>query len=180
MAGPIRRVVAAIDPRPAASDVDALHLAPPADPVREALVRKILGTAAAGAATLGAELHAVHAWAAPGEELLRGETFLSADQVRDYVAAAREARRAAFDRAIDDAGLDIPAARRHLEKGPGEDVILGQAAGAGPALVVIGTVARGGLGALLGSTAEAVARHAPCSVLVVRPDADDAPTAGGA
>jgi nucleotide-binding universal stress UspA family protein len=173
---PIRRVLAAVDPRPRADDVDLFHLAPPADPTREMLVRRILELASTVAAALGAELHVAHAWSAPGEEMLRGEPFLSPEQVLEYVEAAGRARLAAFERALAEAGLDLPADRRHVVKGPAEDVILERVEAIGASLAVIGTVARGGLEALLGGTAEAVLRRGRCSLLTVNPaERADAP-----
>ncbi len=51
---------------------------------------------------------------------------------------------------------------------PGEEIV-GAAKTWGADLIVIGSHGRGGLGrVLLGSVAEAVMRHAPCPVLVVR------------
>ncbi|GIW88347.1 MAG: hypothetical protein KatS3mg108_2671 [Isosphaeraceae bacterium] len=172
---PIRRVLAAVDPRPRPDDLDLLHLAPPIDPVRENLVRAILDRAVHVASQLQAELHVVHSWLAPGEEMLRGESFLSAEQVRDYVEAAGAARRLAFDRALAEAGLVLPPERVHFVKGPAEDVILERIETLGIGLAVLGTVARGGLGALLGGTAEAVLAQAPCSILAVKPE-DSSPS----
>ena len=166
---PIRRVLAAIDPRPRPDDLDLLHLAPPPDPVRDALVRSILDLAVLVATRLHAELHVVHSWLAPGEEMLRGESLLSPEQVRDYVDAARHARRVAFDRALTDAGLTLPPHCLHFVKGLAEDLILERIEALGTGVAILGTVARGGLGDLLGGTAEAVLRQAPCSVLAVKP-----------
>jgi universal stress protein A len=61
------------------------------------------------------------------------------------------------------------AGERVVVDGPAAQAILQAATDRHADLVVMGTIGRTGLKrALLGSVAEAVVRHAPCSVLVVR------------
>ena len=56
-------------------------------------------------------------------------------------------------------------------RGEPDAVILDFVVGEGIDLVVMGTVARGGIaGLLIGNTAERILRKLPCSVLAVKPD----------
>jgi len=59
-----------------------------------------------------------------------------------------------------------------LAKGDVRETIVNTAAEWNADLIVVGSRGKGGLRRLLlGSAAEFVARHAPCSVLIVRPNA---------
>jgi len=80
--------------------------------------------------------------------------------------AAREASRAALDDCISRLGVDAKTVV--LEGAPGR-VVAAYADELQPELVVVGTRGRTGLArVVLGSVAESVVRHAPCSVLAVR------------
>jgi nucleotide-binding universal stress UspA family protein len=57
-----------------------------------------------------------------------------------------------------------------VRKGPPEQEIVEMAKEWEADLVVVGTHGRGFWGRLLGSVSDAVVHHAPCSVLVVRPE----------
>lgn len=63
--------------------------------------------------------------------------------------------------------LDIPDERLFFENGQAKQVIVRVAKQHGFDLIVIGTHGRGGIAALLGSTATSVIMHAPCDVLTV-------------
>lgn len=117
----------------------------------------------------GAALVLAHAWHVP-PVAFAGEGGFSPEAMTELHDSAR----AALDDAAREAGglgatrlttQLIDEAPRHgiaalLERDPAFD------------LVVMGTHGRTGLGrVLLGSIAESVVRHAPCSVLAVRPDA---------
>lgn len=81
--------------------------------------------------------------------------------IQDLEAAARE--RLAGALAAGNAEGDVIVSRQR--PGPG---VVDEAAASGAALVVVGSRGRTGLARLaLGSTAEDIVRHAPCSVLVV-------------
>jgi nucleotide-binding universal stress UspA family protein len=137
--------------------------------------QQALRTAIRIASRDGAELVLAHAWQVPpvifaSELIFSPEVLgeLSAGAQAGLDAAAREARELGATRLtprlLD--GMPRHAIAALLEADPAID------------LVVMGTHGRTGLGRiLLGSVAESVARHAPCSVLAVRPDAAIGPFA---
>ena len=96
--------------------------------------------------------------------------MLAQEQVERYVEDSQaEARKA-----LDDLLARFPGApgRRfvHLLKGDPADVIAGFAKAGRVDLIVMGTVARTGIGGLLiGNTAETVLQRVDCSVLAVKP-----------
>ena len=66
--------------------------------------------------------------------------------------------------------------RSVLSRGHPDDVIREFVVTHGIDLVVMGTVARGGIsGLLFGNTAERILRTLPCSVLAVKPDGFESP-----
>jgi nucleotide-binding universal stress UspA family protein len=114
----------------------------------------------------------VHAWAPFAEHMIRSH---SSDAVfAEYVEAARQ--RAVTDLAQLVASLSDRHVRTALRRGEPEDVIPAYAVAEGVDLMVMGTVARGGIaGLLIGNTAERVLRKLPCSVLAVKPDGFECP-----
>ena len=113
----------------------------------------------------GSELHVVHVglmsfWVYP-------DTSRS-EQVENLRREARKVLDAALEK-VEAAGGTV--ARAHLKMGrtDGEIVRLAEELGAGLIVVGnrgVGTIAR----ILLGSDAESIVRHAPCPVMVVRPE----------
>lgn len=70
---------------------------------------------------------------------------------------------------LNTAGFKVDASVTHLGENNIQDVILEFAAQWHPNLIVLGSHGRTGLKQLLiGSVSDAVSRHAPCSVLIVR------------
>jgi nucleotide-binding universal stress UspA family protein len=127
--------------------------------------RVALAAAVELARDTGARLHVVHVYHYPSIGM--GELgIVGAELVEQGIAAVR----AALDEWTRDAvarGADKAEAR--LVEGVAWDRICAVAAEVGCELIVIATHGRTGLRhALLGSVAERVVRHAPCSVLVVK------------
>lgn len=121
----------------------------------------------------GAELVLLHAWYLP-PLAFTGEYMFSADLVQELSddsrkgldAAVQEATALGAKRVTSQLVTGMPRYEitQLLEKDPTFD------------LVVMGTHGRTGISrVLLGSVAEGIVRHAPCSVLVVRPDSAVAP-----
>jgi nucleotide-binding universal stress UspA family protein len=113
-----------------------------------------------------AELVLVHAWYAP-LATFGGDYPLPADLVQENVDAAQRGLAAATDDAI---RLGAPRVTSRVLHGVPWDQIV-EIAREDPAvdLIVMGTHGRSGLArVLLGSVAEQVIRHAPCSVLAAR------------
>jgi universal stress protein A len=114
----------------------------------------------------GAELVLVHAWYLP-PPALGGDYPLPIDLVQEIVDDAQRDLAAATD---DATRLGAPRVTSRVLRGAPWDQIVG-AAREDPAidLIVMGTHGRSGLArVLLGSVAEQVIRHAPCSVLAAR------------
>ena len=131
-----------------------------------------LDTAAAEAVRRGASLHLLHVVdvgivavegpATVGLPFLHGIPGVSVEAIDDLRTAAQSRLREALTRfAIEGEAIATP--------GPAAQTIVDLAESARAELVVVGTHGRTGLARLtLGSTAEAVIRSAPCSVLVIR------------
>ncbi|MGW6442669.1 universal stress protein [Lentzea sp. NPDC055074] len=128
----------------------------------------VLDRAFVEAEARGTSLVAVHVWKPPmgNEELAAslGIVWSELQTARDAVVAQRLA-------ACADRHSGVPV-ERHVVHGSAAHRLAEFAAGA--SLLVVGSHGTGGLrGKLLGSTSQAVIRHAPCPVLLVRPGLDE-------
>lgn len=116
------------------------------------------------------ELYVLHAWDVYDERYLRRQG-LTAEEMERFVGNAREEAREALKRAIAPYRRHLSAKKVHLERGTPREAVPAFAVKHGIELLVIGTVARSGLGRhLIGNTAEILLGQMPCSMLVVRPD----------
>ena len=156
-AGAYRRpvILAALDPehsydKPARLDTDIARIA------------------AALAAVLGGQLHAVHAYGAlPATVFARG-TVLSDEEVARLESRAEAAAEGRLGRLLRKARVSTP--HLHVVGRHPADTIEEFARETGSAIVVMGAIARSGLKRLLiGNTAEKVLDRLPCDVLVVKP-----------
>lgn len=120
----------------------------------------------------GGVLHVVHAWEMIGSTSKEGRTVSGRFNVSydELVTEARSRRANALD------GLfarlrEYPIERQvHLVHGPAEATISEFVESLPADVLVMGTVARGGLsGLLIGNTAERVLTEAPCSLMAVKP-----------
>jgi nucleotide-binding universal stress UspA family protein len=145
----------------------------PSEPDTEALARQIMSLATWLAKEERSELHVLHVWRLPGEAKLRGRQILttSADKIlRDL--------RAAHKTELDGLLKHYPYEKKivHLIKGRAGEVIPAFAEKHEVDLVVIGTVARGGIpGLFIGNTAEKVLSEVDCSVLTLKPEGFETP-----
>jgi universal stress protein E len=170
------QILAPVDPSPPADEQDLLNIEADLTPQDPALDRTILELADSLADSEGAELHVLHAWCAPGEGLLRGDLMLAQEQVERYVEDSRVEARKALDHLL--AGVPDRPGRRfvHLLKGEPADVIAEFAKTGRVDLIVMGTIARSGIGGLLiGNTAESILQRVDCSVLAIKPEGFVAP-----
>lgn len=163
-----RRVIAAVDvDTEDADEPDTLA----------GLNQRVIDAARAVAAPTGAELIVLHAWDAVGEGLIWAfggdrDARASADA---YVNAILEARHRALDRLVGaiaptPAGGAAPRVTSRLARGVPEEVIKDEARALRADLVVMGTVARTGLGGVfIGNTAENIINGLHCPVLAVKP-----------
>jgi nucleotide-binding universal stress UspA family protein len=177
---PFSQVLAPVDPAPPPDVTDVLHIREdpaPKDPALDAQILELAGSLAEGD---GAEFHVVHAWSAPGEGFVRGDPMLAQGQVDRYVEDSRAEAEKALDDLLARAGGAPGRCSAHLLKGDPADVIAGFAKSGGVDLIVMGTVARTGIGGLLiGNTAETVLQRVDCSVLAVKPKGFVSPVALG-
>ena len=151
---PPRNIVAAVDPLLVAKD-----------PLSE----KIVGTALELAERSGSRLHVVGAWSIPGGSVLR--TTLGRDGLSRYGALLQRQAKASLEEAVTRFGTRIGGAEIHLLEGPAHEVVPDFVATRGADLLVLGTVARGGIpGLLIGSAAEQIMRAIECPVLAMKPD----------
>jgi nucleotide-binding universal stress UspA family protein len=127
-------------------------------------------TAARLAKETGAELRLVHAWYVP-RMTLGNELALTAQVVDGLCEEADRCLASARAQAIE---LGVPSVETEMLTGePWHEIVHAIEKDPTIDLVVIGTHGRTGISRfLLGSVAEKVIRHAPCSVLAVRPDSE--------
>jgi nucleotide-binding universal stress UspA family protein len=129
-------------------------------------------TAADLARSTGSELHVVHVGRTPVLFYESpGMTMLDADLQNRAVEAAEQESRTRLEeqvRKLSEAGGEV--AEAHVRIGLPDTEIVGLAGSLGAGLVVLGSRGLGPLKrALMGSVSDSVVRHAPCPVLVVRP-----------
>ena len=139
------------------------------DETEQALNVKIATSALHLADLVGGVAMLLHAWSPFAERMIR--THATEDAFATYVDEART--RAAADlrkltQSLSSQFARVPMIQR---RGKPEDVILEFVAAEGIDILVMGTVARGGIpGLLIGNTAERVLRKLRCSVLTLKPD----------
>lgn len=143
------------------------------DPLNQTLLE--LGTSLAR--IQGGAVHLVHAWQLLGENLMRsGRVRLAADEVDRLVATERMRAEAAFDRIGGSVDLEGVEVHRHLRRGDASSVVSELSAEVQPGVVVMGTLARTGLGGLIiGNTAERILGQVESSVMAVKPPGFESP-----
>jgi nucleotide-binding universal stress UspA family protein len=173
-----QRILVAVDPPPAPDVLDELHLRQEASSEEQALNVKLMEFAMGLAEIDEGELHIVHAWTAPGEDLLRVEGRLPRHEVDEYVASLREGARKAVEQLLAECPPTSGSQHVHLIKGRPADVIAEMAKAHDVDLIVMGTVVRTGIpGLLIGNTAETVFHQVGCSVLAIKPNGFVSPVA---
>lgn len=152
------RILAAVDPDP--SDLSRLELH-----------RTVVEVAASLAKYHQATLDIVYAWNTFSPSTLQGPRFkLTANELRALAAVEEKTHQAWLDDLLApyaDMGVKC---RQHLIQGEPSQVIIDLAGQRKSDLLVMGTVARGGLpGLLIGNTAEKVLDNVSCSTLTIKP-----------
>lgn len=110
-----------------------------------------------------------HAWLPFAERAVRAHA--ADDQFAAYLEKARQRAASMLTRILRSSEGRLDETRTVLRRGEPEDAIPAFVVSDGIDLLVMGTVGRAGLPALLlGNTAERVLRKLPCSVLTVKPD----------
>jgi nucleotide-binding universal stress UspA family protein len=140
------------------------------DPDTQALNAKIVGAALLMADYLESDPPTLfHAWVPFGEGVVRSHA--SDEQFAAYLDKAHQRAAATLRQVARSSGSAFDETRIVLRRGEPHDAIPEFVVSAGIDLLVMGTVARGGIpGLLIGNTAERVLRKLPCSVLTLKPD----------
>jgi len=139
------------------------------DAAEQALNVKIATSAVDLAERLGGAPMLLHAWSPFGERMIRAHA--SEDAFATYVEEARTRAAADLNTLTQSLGSRLRAVPIIQRRGRPEDVILESVTAEGVDLLVMGTVARGGIpGLVFGNTAERVLRKLRCSVLTLKPD----------
>ena len=114
------------------------------------------------------DLHAIHAYPAPAA-YAQAAAAVTASVAAELQAIDAGRAQAALDALL--AQSPIPAECRHILPGAPADVIVAVAAQLKASLLVMGSVARSGVGRLLiGNTAEKLLSRLPCDLLLLKPD----------
>ena len=125
---------------------------------------KAASAAGALAEKTGATVHLLHAYLIPVESAGLAQA-VSQQYVDQFVGESKAQLKELAAKACPGATLGPLL----VESGDPRDVILAEAKKLNVELIVMGTHGRRGISrAIIGSVAESVVRHAPCSVLVVR------------
>lgn len=142
------------------------------------LNRTIMELATSMAVLEQADLHVVHAWCVPHEELIRLSPWLQASRLEAYVKDSGERQRARFAALIEAFQHGGAALVPHFVKGIPSEVIPALARKHNVEIVVMATLAQTNVpGLLIGNTAEEVINELACSVLAIKPEGFVSPVA---
>lgn len=160
----VSRILAAVDPNPEIEANDELNTL-------------ILDLATSLASREKSELHIVHSWSVPNEDLIHsGRIPKMPTDTESFVRKIRQTHKGWLSDLLDKYDLSEISAKTHLLKGDPADVIPAVAKKSNVELVVMGTVARTGIpGFLIGNTAEKTLSKLNCSVLTVKPEGFETP-----
>lgn len=138
------------------------------------LNRRVIDVARSVAAGVDAEVVVLHAWEAIAEGMVwtfSGDARVSADRYIDEVRRAREDAMYRFLASLGETIASGPPMVPLLKRGAAEQVIEEASSRMDADVVVMGTVARTGLGGLfIGNTAENIINSLERSVLAVKPE----------
>ncbi|MBS0421255.1 MAG: universal stress protein [Proteobacteria bacterium] len=132
------------------------------------LNRKLLNASAVFSRALEGDLHAMHAYSVPGA-VAEAASAVSASVAAELQAIDAGRAHASLDSLL--MSTNIPAECRHVAPGSPADAIVRTATELKASLLVMGSVARSGVGRLfIGNTAEKVLNRLPCDLLLLKPD----------
>ena len=145
------------------------------DPEAQALNAKIIELALVMADYLESGSPTLfHAWTPIAERAVRSHVL--DDQFATYLEKTRQSATSTLARIAQSFEGRLDEKQIVLRRGEPDDVIPEFVVSEGIDVLVMGTVARGGIpGVLIGNTAERVLRKLPCSVLTVKPDGFESP-----
>ena len=132
------------------------------------LDNRILMLAGVVSHVLHGDLHAMHAYPFPAAYVEAAATA-SAGVAAELQAMDAERAQSALDTLL--TSSNVPPERRHVQPGAPADAIVRIASEVNAALLVMGSVARSGIGGLfIGNTAEKVLSRISCDLLLLKPD----------
>ncbi|AGH98764.1 universal stress protein [Micavibrio aeruginosavorus] len=137
-----------------------------------ALSIRMLKLGRAMADTCNGTLNIISCWDLPYEAALRDSAFLSRpeNEIEHHIRARAAEHREALQGLLDEAGQTDRQVVHHL-RGIPEDVIPSLIRNHGIDVLIMGTVARGGIaGFIMGNTAENIVQNLTCSLLALKPD----------
>lgn len=140
------------------------------DPSAQALNTKIVESGLLLASYLNAHQPTLlHVWAAPAERAIRHQS--ADDQFSAYLKNTQRDAAAMLARLAESFAGQFDERTTVLRRGEPQQVLPEYVVSEGIDVLVMGTVARGGIsGMLIGNTAERVLRRLSCSVVTVKPD----------
>ncbi|MBN2718799.1 MAG: universal stress protein [Deltaproteobacteria bacterium] len=153
--GQYKRILAAVDPFPG-------------DDIGREMNRKILEIASSLAIGDASELHLISVWDGLGRDFIRRR--LNEQEFEKWENAGMSSARSAVDKLVDDTGVATVINELHVLSGAPRLVIPKFVNRSQFDLIVLGTVARGGIvGKLIGNTAEEIIHSVNCSLLTIKP-----------
>lgn len=149
----------------------AIDLGPENAPSRS-LVTNILKLATSLSEREGAELDILHAWQTFSKTTLQGPRFkMSTAEIEELAGKEKQLRETWMEEALISFQDIKVKMRRHLIEGDPAEVITEFSNKRRTDLLIMGSLARGGLqGLLIGNTAERVLDTVNCSTLTIKPD----------
>lgn len=135
------------------------------DPDHEKLNHEMITGAVRFCEAEDATLRVLHAWEVPGESMLRGRSFGTADKIDAMVEHERQLHQKAIDALLESYASQGTRLERHLVKGQPMAAVMDLTASCQIDLLAMGAGVRTGIGGwLLGSSAEQVLKVVPCAV----------------
>ena len=146
----------------------------------QALNQKIMELATSLSVLEEMDLHVVHAWSVPHEDMIRHSPWLrvTRSDADNYVKDIEGRHRERFAALYEQFQHRVTSMETHFVKGEPGQVIPSIIDEKNIEVVIMGTVARTGVpGLLIGNTAEGVINQVDCSVLAVKPEGFVSPIA---
>ena len=147
------------------------------DPIKAALNDKLIQIGTSLAQQEGGECHLVTAWYLQGEGTMRGAHMRMPDEEVDALrVSAKTNHAAAFQNVQKRNQGHLTGVTTHMINGHPDEAIVKSILALGVDILVLGTVARGGIkGFVIGNTAEAIINQVDCALIAVKPDGFKSP-----
>jgi nucleotide-binding universal stress UspA family protein len=144
------------------------------DDERAEVARMVMQLSTSLALLEGSDLHVMHTWSVPYEDMIRHSPFLRVrrTEAEGYFEEIEQRHRQNFDELVQPFAELVPQTQMHLVKGLPHDVIPDFARDNEIHVVVMATLGRSGVpGLLIENAAEGILNRVHCSVLAVKPSA---------